>query len=41
MVTSEGAVWKAKRQLLNPAFNFAALERLQEACFAEATQRLT
>ena len=40
VVTSEGAAWKHKRQLLNPAFNFAALERLQTSVFDQATARL-
>ena len=40
VVTSDGPVWKAKRQLLNPAFHFTALERLQVTCFDQATARL-
>ena len=39
LVTSEGAVWKAHRDLLKPAFHFAALERLH-AVFDAAAQRL-
>ena len=40
VVTSEGPAWKAKRTMLTPAFNFAALERLQANCFDQAAARL-
>jgi cytochrome P450 len=39
-VTSEGAIWKAHRGLLSPAFHFAALERLQ-SLFVRTADRLT
>ncbi len=39
LVTSEGALWKAERALMSPAFHITALGRLIP-CFTTAGQRL-